>query len=380
MEPAKSDLSHVTVAVGLSGGVDSAVAALLLKQQGYRVLGVFMKNWDEPDSPYCTSESDARDVAQLCSKLDIELVTLNFVKEYQEQVFKSFIEAYHLGHTPNPDVLCNQEIKFNAFYKACREMGADKIATGHYAGVSQDGVLLKAKDQAKDQTYFLYRSPKEALSNTLFPLASLTKTEVRELALKHGLHVHKKKDSTGVCFIGERPFNEFLKNYVKSNPGPMVDLVSGQVVGQHTGLPFYTLGQRKGMGLGGEGKPYFVVKKDLASNALFVVRGDDHPALYATHVTASDLSLLKDYAFNTPYLMSAKVRYRQPEQSCTVFFTKDNRVRVIFSQPQRAVTPGQSLVLYEGDSCVGGGIITNAESLESAAESQTAWIPETPTL
>lgn len=367
---ALAENAKIRVAVGLSGGVDSAVSALLLKQQGYDVVGVFMKNWDEPNSPYCTSEADAKDVSRVCQKLGIELITLNFVNEYQDLVFSEFLKAYKAGFTPNPDVLCNQEIKFKAFYKECLKIGADKIATGHYSGVSRDGVLVKAADTSKDQTYFLYRSPKEALKNTIFPLSNLTKKEVREIALKNDLHVHEKKDSTGVCFIGERPFREFLANYLKPKSGPIKHFDTHEVLGTHQGVQFYTLGQRRGMGLGGEGKPFFVVKKDLSANTLFVVRGDDHPALYSKRLVASDLSLLEELPLNEPIRLRAKVRYRQPEQDCIAVFTamevtqklnNKTKVEVIFDQPQRAITPGQSLVLYRGDYCIGGGIILESE-------------------
>ena len=355
------------VVVGLSGGVDSAVTAWLLKQQGHDVIGIFMKNWeDDDDSEYCSSNIDFVDAAAVADVVGIELEHVNFAAEYKDRVFAEFLREYQAGRTPNPDVLCNAEIKFKAFLDHAMRLGADKIATGHYARVRHvDGrfELLKGLDPAKDQSYFLHRLTQSQLAKTLFPVGELKKTEVRRLAAEIGLPNAKKKDSTGICFIGERPFRDFLNRYVQHAPGAMRD-ERGRVVGQHVGLSFYTLGQRQGLGIGGvkagggEHAPWYVARKDMARNELHVVQGHDHAWLLSSTLTADDCSWTAGQAPGLERL-AAKTRYRQADAPCHLQGTPQG-FALRFDQPQWAVTPGQSAVLYDGEVCLGGGIISSA--------------------
>lgn len=340
------------VVVGMSGGVDSSVSALLLKEQGYEVIGLYMKNWEDHDGS-CPGVADYEDVVRVCDTLKIPCYTINFVQEYKDSVFSHFIEELKLGYTPNPDVLCNREIKFKALFQKAKELGADFLATGHYAQ-TKDGLLLRSEDRAKDQTYFLYTLKKEILSQVLFPVGHLNKKEVRAIAEKHALATAEKKDSTGICFIGERNFREFLGDYIAYKEGNL-ETLSGKVVGTHLGTPFYTIGQRKGLKIGGPGEAWFVVGKDMARNVVFVEQGDDHPALYRPSLTATDISWISE-APEFPLRCTAKIRYRQEDQACTVNF-KDNELTVEFDQPQRAVTPRQAIVFYQGPRCLGGALI-----------------------
>jgi tRNA-specific 2-thiouridylase len=352
------------IVVGLSGGVDSAVTAWLLKQQGHEVVGVFMKNWEADDlEEDCPIRQDFRDVLAIADVLDIEVELVNFSKEYQDRVFAYFLAEYRAGRTPNPDVLCNAEIKFKAFLDYALGLGADHIATGHYArleGASPHRRLLKALDSNKDQSYFLYRLNQAQIANALFPLGELPKPRVRELARQAGLPVAEKKDSTGICFIGERPFREFLQRYLPVSPGDMVT-PEGRVMGRHLGLMYHTLGQRKGLGIGGvkgaeEGAPWFVAGKNLERNELIVVQGHDHPLLLSHELAAADLSWLGEPP-REGGRYAAKTRYRQKDARCRVKAVTDAEIRLCFDEAQWAVTPGQSVVLYEGDVCLGGGII-----------------------
>jgi tRNA-specific 2-thiouridylase len=355
------------VVVGLSGGVDSAVSAYLLKAQGHEVIGLFMKNWeDDDDSEYCSSNVDFVDAAAVADVLGIEIEHVNFAAEYKDRVFAEFLREYGAGRTPNPDVLCNAEIKFKAFLDHAMRLGADHIATGHYARVRvHEGSfqLLKGLDPAKDQSYFLHRLNQAQLSRTLFPVGELKKTEVRRIAAEIGLPNAKKKDSTGICFIGERPFREFLNRYLSHEPGPMLD-ERGREVGRHVGLSFYTLGQRQGLGIGGvregggEHAPWYVAHKDVAHNTLHVVQGHDHAWLQSPWLEADDLSWVAGTAPPAGAL-AAKTRYRQVDAACR-FEPGAGRFRLDFTQPQWAVTPGQSAVLYDGDVCLGGGVIASA--------------------
>ncbi len=357
-------MSHAHVIVGLSGGVDSSVAALLLKQQGYRVSGLFMKNWeDDDDDQYCSSRQDLIDAVSVADRIGIDVDSVNFSAEYRDRVFSEFLREYRAGRTPNPDVLCNAEIKFRAFLDHALKLGADYIATGHYAQVREtDGLhqLLKAEDGTKDQSYFLYRLNQQQLSKTLFPLGKLYKREVREIARTAGLPNHDKKDSTGICFIGERPFREFLNRYLPADPGDICT-PDGAVIGRHTGLMYHTIGQRQGLGIGGrangDGAPWYVAGKDLARNRLIVVQGHDHPALLSRSLQAADLHWISGSAPHTQWVYSAKTRYRQPDAPCVIAGVDEKGCNVEFAEPQWAVTPGQSLVLYESRVCLGGGII-----------------------
>lgn len=350
-----------TVIVGMSGGVDSSVAALLLKQQGYNVIGLFMLNWEETDERgACNADADFADVQRVCSLLDIPYYSVNFAKQYEERVFSYFLKEYEAGRTPNPDVLCNREIKFGPFREYALSLGADYIATGHYCGIEHaaDGRhrLLKAADAGKDQTYFLNQVREEQLANVLFPLASLPKPEVRKLAEKHNLATAEKKDSTGICFIGERNFRKFLRGYMPAKPGKIVTL-DGETVGEHIGLMYYTIGQRKGLDLGGkhgeEGR-WFVVRKDLKNNILYVSHGDESP-LYSKACRASGLNWI-GYMPPRTFECTAKFRYRQPEQKVKVTLEGGGTL-VEFEQPQRAVTEGQYAVFYDQTACLGGGVI-----------------------
>ncbi|MFN3751579.1 MAG: tRNA 2-thiouridine(34) synthase MnmA [Thiobacillus sp.] len=354
------------VVVGMSGGVDSAVAAYLLKQQGYDVLGVFMKNWDDDDgTDACTARQDFLDVLLVADVLGIEVEAVNFAKEYKERVFGYFLAEYQAGRTPNPDVLCNSEIKFKAFLEDAMARGAEYIATGHYVGKGEDAAgratLLKASDANKDQSYFLYRLNQRQLAPALFPLAHLQKPEVRKLAEQIGLPNAKKKDSTGICFIGERNFREFLERYLPRDPGDM-KTPDGRVVGRHQGLMYYTLGQRQGLGIGGQKgaseEPWFVAAKDLETNTLIVVQGHDHPLLKRSTLTAGQLSWIAGVAPDPAKPYTAKTRYRQNDASCRISRLDDDTLELAFDAPQWAVTPGQSVVLYDGAVCLGGGVIT----------------------
>jgi tRNA-specific 2-thiouridylase len=347
------------VVVGLSGGVDSSVAALLLKREGHEVVGLFMKNWeDDDDDEYCSTRQDLIDAAAAADVIGIELEAVNFAAEYKDRVFAEFLREYSAGRTPNPDVLCNAEIKFKAFLDHAMRLGAERIATGHYARVAKNASyqLLKGKDAAKDQSYFLHRLSQAQLERVLFPVGEMQKTEVRRIAREAGLPNHAKKDSTGICFIGERPFRDFLNRYLPRVPGPIVD-EHGRTVGQHIGLAFYTIGQRKGIGLGGPGQPWYVAEKRLASNELVVVRGHDHPLLLKRSLEALDASWISGEAPAAPSRHRAKTRYRQVDAPCVLSQLAEGEIKVDFDAPQWAITPGQSVVLYDGDTCLGGAII-----------------------
>ncbi|MBN9205680.1 tRNA 2-thiouridine(34) synthase MnmA [Methylibium petroleiphilum] len=361
------------VVVGLSGGVDSAVSAWLLKQQGHEVVGLFMKNWeDDDDDEYCSSRQDFLDAASVADVIGIEIEHVNFAAEYKDRVFAEFLREYEAGRTPNPDVLCNAEIKFKAFLDHALRLGAGKIATGHYARVRETGgrhQLLKGLDASKDQSYFLHRLSQAQLARTLFPVGELPKTEVRRIAAEIRLPVAAKKDSTGICFIGERPFREFLNRYLAHAPGPIKD-ERGRTLGEHVGLSFYTLGQRKGIGIGGvkergaarggaDHAPWFVARKDRPHNTLYVVQGHDHPWLQSLRLEADDASWIAGTP-PTPGALAAKTRYRQADAPCVLAPGADGRFRLDFDVPQWAVTPGQSAVLYDGEVCLGGGVIAAA--------------------
>ena len=354
------------VIVGLSGGVDSSVAAWLLKQQGFDVVGIFMKNWEDDDTDsYCTSREDLVDAASVADVIGIELQAVNFAAEYRERVFAHFLREYRAGRTPNPDVLCNSEIKFAAFLDHALALGADGIATGHYARVRRAGdrvELMKAADRSKDQSYFLHRLTQAQLAPVRFPVGEITKREVREIARREGIPTWAKKDSTGICFIGERPFREFLARYLPREPGRIVD-ERGREVGRHDGLYYYTLGQRQGLGIGGtrgsDGAPWFVADKDPARNTLTVVQGHDHPMLYARSVTVIDVHWIAGTAPDVPARIAAKTRYRMADAKCELRADGESIVAT-FATPQWAPTPGQYLVLYDGDVCLGGGVIARA--------------------
>ena len=351
------------IVVGMSGGVDSAVSALLLKRQGYEVIGVFMKNWDEEgDDGVCTAESDWRDVRDVCDKIGIPYYAVDFAREYWDRVFSLFLNEYRAGRTPNPDVLCNREIKFKAFLDFAMKAGAEKMATGHFVRTDEAGHLLRGADPNKDQSYFLYMIHREQLQKAMFPVGHLTKPQVRQIAEEAGLPVSKKKDSTGVCFIGERNFKQFLKSFLPAQPGDMVT-PDGEIVGRHDGLMYYTLGQRRGLGIGGrgDGRSFFVVDKDLKHNQLIVAQGEDHPLLYSRACTADQATFVGDaLPEHTPCRLTAKFRYRQGDQAVTVTRAGD-QLYFVFDAPQRAVTPGQSAVIYDGEQCLGGGIIDTIE-------------------
>lgn len=350
-----------TIIVGMSGGVDSSVSALLLKQQGYRVIGLFMKNWEETDeNGVCTSAEDYDDVRRVCDKLDIPYYAVNFIEEYRQQVFDHFIKDFQRGLTPNPDILCNREIKFKAFLNKAKELGAAYLATGHYAQIKKiegKSCLIKGKDASKDQTYFLYTLTHDILDSVLFPIGHLEKNEVRELARQHGLATSEKKDSTGICFIGERHFRTFLSQYIGIKPGTF-ETLDGRIVGKHNGAAYYTLGQRKGMGIGGPGEPWFVVAKDIERGIVYVEQGPNHPALFCDELAAIDLSWVTEPPKGLPFACESKVRYRQADHPCVIQSIENGRAVVTFPQPQRAVTPGQSIVFYDGPVCLGGGVIS----------------------
>ena len=348
------------VIVGMSGGVDSSVAALLLKRQGYEVVGLFMKNWeDDDDDEYCSTRRDLIDAAAAADVIGVSLEAVNFAAEYKERVFADFLREYSAGRTPNPDVLCNAEIKFKAFLDHALRLGAEKIATGHYARVRERAArfeLLRGADAAKDQSYFLHRLSQAQLRRVMFPIGELKKAEVRRIALEAGLPNHAKKDSTGICFIGERPFREFLNRYLPHAPGPIVT-PEGRRVGEHIGLAFYTIGQRKGIGLGGAGEPWYVAAKDVSSNTLTVVQGHDHPLLMTPSLAALEASWVAGEPPPARSRHGAKTRYRQADAACMLARVDDGTIAVDFAEPQWAVTPGQSVVLYDAEVCLGGAII-----------------------
>ena len=357
-----------TVIVGMSGGVDSSVAALLLKRAGWKVIGLFMKNWeDDDDDEYCSSRQDLIDAMAAADIIGMDMEVVNFSAEYKERVFADFLHEYQAGRTPNPDVLCNSEIKFKAFLDHALQLGADRIATGHYAQVRETNAnpgefqLLKAEDGTKDQSYFLYRLSQVPLSKTIFPLGHLYKRDVRRIAQAAGLPNFDKRDSTGLCFIGERPFREFLQRYLPTTHGEIRALDSGKVLGRHQGLMYYTLGQRDGLGIGGvRGEPelpWYAAKKDMEKNILYVVQGHEHPALLGNTLKAASLSWINGRAPHTHWVYTAKSRYRQPDAPCEVESVDANVCEIQFAAPQWAITPGQSVVIYESKVCLGGGII-----------------------
>ena len=349
------------IVVGMSGGVDSSVAALLLKQQGYDVVGVFMKNWEEEgDDGVCTAEEDWNDVRQVCETIGIPYYAVNFAQEYWDRVFSYFLDEYRAGRTPNPDVLCNREIKFKAFLDFAMQLGASRMATGHFVQTNENGDLLRGADGNKDQSYFLYMLHQEQLKKAMFPVGHMTKAEVRRIAEDNGLINSKKRDSTGVCFIGERRFKTFLQEFLPAQPGDMV-APDGKVVGRHDGLMYYTLGQRRGLGIGGcgDGRSWFVIGKDLAKNRLLVAQGEDHPMLYSTLSVAGGVTWVGDAPIQVgeTLLCTCKYRYRQADGPVEATLQADGKLLLRSLQPQRAVTPGQSAVLYLGEKCIGGGVI-----------------------
>ena len=360
MRTTTKPIADTRVVVGMSGGVDSSVAALLLKEQGYDVIGIFMKNWDDTDEfGVCTATEDYEDVISVCNDIGIPYYAVNFEQQYWDKVFTYFLEEYKAGRTPNPDVMCNKEIKFKAFLDHAMSLGADFLATGHYAQVveTDDGVaMLRGKDENKDQTYFLNQLTQEQLQKVMFPIGSLDKSDVRKMAEQAGLTTAKKKDSTGICFIGERNFKEFLGQYLPAQPGHMKTM-DGQTVGKHDGLMYYTIGQRHGLGIGGAGDPWFVIGKDLKDNNLLVGQGFHHDALYSDSLTAIDLSFATARKLPSEFSCTAKFRYRQPDTEVKVKLNEDGTADVIFAQPVRAITPGQAVVFYDGEECLGGGTI-----------------------
>ena len=351
------------VVLGISGGVDSAVAAVLLKDAGYDVHALFMRNWDEDEDGYCTAAADLRDARRVCDDLNIPLHTINFATEYRERVFRHFLDELAAGRTPNPDVACNREIKFGVCFEHARRLGADRFATGHYARtavVDGHARLLRASDRSKDQTYFLHTVPGELLARTLFPIGHLAKTEVRRIAHERALPVHDKRDSTGICFIGERPFAEFLERYLPARPGE-IETPEGRRLGTHRGLMYYTLGQRQGLELGGvrgaAAAPWYVAGKDLKRNALVVVQDHDHPLLMSRVIFTEPAQWIASAPPAEHFACTVKTRYRQPDQSCQVLVGRDGRCSLLAAEAQRAVTPGQSAVFYDGETCLGGAVI-----------------------
>jgi tRNA-uridine 2-sulfurtransferase len=356
----KKDNKDIRVVVGMSGGVDSSVAALLLKEQGYDVIGIFMKNWDDTDEfGVCTATEDYEDVIRVCNQIGIPYYAVNFEKQYWDKVFTYFLDEYKAGRTPNPDVMCNKEIKFKAFLEHAMKLGADFLATGHYARVEyRDGEykMLRGVDENKDQTYFLNQLSQSQLEKVMFPIGNIEKSKVREIAKEADLATATKKDSTGICFIGERNFKEFLSNYLPAQPGNM-ETLEGEVVGKHDGLMYYTIGQRHGLGIGGAGDPWFVIGKDLERNVLFVGQAFHNDKLYSDSIIAVDVSWVTEKEVKETFECTAKFRYRQPDNKVTVQKLEGGTVKVVFAEPIRAITPGQSVVFYHGDECLGGGTI-----------------------
>lgn len=354
------------IVVGLSGGVDSAVTALLLKQQGHDVTGIYMQNWEvENDDPYCTIHQDQNDARAVCEHLNIPFHTINFAQQYWDNVFQYCLDEFVAGRTPNPDIWCNKEIKFKVFLERVLHLGADFLATGHYTNIEHNKSsyqIHKGVDKNKDQSYFLYTLGQKELKHALFPLGGFTKSQVRQIAKKAGLLNYAKKDSTGICFIGERKFKEFLNEFLLTQPGDM-ETPEGKVIGRHDGLMFYTIGQRKGLNIGGHqdalGRPWYVLSKDIKRNILMIGQGNDHPLLFSQHLICEQMHWIKGMAPKTPLHCTAKTRYRQVEQSCLLSKIGDNLYQVEFEQPQRAITPGQSVVFYQDDVCLGGGVIKN---------------------
>jgi tRNA-specific 2-thiouridylase len=351
------------IIVGMSGGVDSSVAALLLIEQGYTVEGLFMKNWEEDDDEdYCAAAVDLKDARSVCDKLGITLHTINFASEYWDRVFQHFLDEYRAGRTPNPDILCNKEIKFRAFLDYAISLGAHRIATGHYARTARLGdktCLLRGFDNHKDQSYFLHALNQQQISHALFPIGEYQKAEIRQIAKDNGLATHNKKDSTGICFIGERRFTTFLEKYLPAHPGDIIT-TEGKVIGRHNGLMYYTLGQRKGIGVGGtkqsDEAPWYVVDKRMDTNQLVIAQGHDHPALHFDTLKTGEINWIAGTA-PVKRCLTAKIRYRQPDQACEIVELSEKSATVVFESTQRAITPGQSIVFYDGDICLGGGII-----------------------
>ncbi len=362
-----TDNSNIKVIVGMSGGVDSSVSAYLLLEQGYQVEGLFMKNWEEDDgTEYCTAMEDLADAQAVSDKLGITLHKANFAAEYWDNVFEHFLEEYKAGRTPNPDILCNREIKFKAFLDYAKRLGADAIATGHYVRRGENNgqaLLLRGLDNNKDQSYFLHAVGKDEIAQTLFPVGELEKPEVRKIAEAQDLATARKKDSTGICFIGERRFKDFLQQYLPAQPGK-IETAEGEEIGEHQGLMYYTLGQRQGIGIGGTKNhgesPWYVVHKDLDRNVLIVGQGKDHPLLFSASLTANDIYWVALAPPALPLRCTAKVRYRQEDQACTIE-SINGGYKVVFDDPQRAVTPGQSVVFYLDDVCLGGGVIETTQ-------------------
>lgn len=353
------------VIVGMSGGVDSSVAAYLLMQQGYTVEGLFMKNWEEDDtSSFCSATEDEADARTVCDRLGIPLHTANFAKDYWDNVFEYFLAEFRANRTPNPDILCNKEIKFKSFLDFSLELGADAIATGHYVRSHNKNnlfVLNKGLDPDKDQSYFLCRLNQHQIKHALFPLGGFKKPQIREIAEAQGFINHNKKDSTGICFIGERRFDDFLSQYLSPKPG-LIKTLDGETLGEHQGLMYYTIGQRKGLGIGGKRdqneQPWYVAEKNALSNDLIVVQGHNHPALFHTQLDCDQLHWISPPAPVFPYSCNAKTRYRQSDQACTIIFNGDSdQLHVTFEQPQRAITPGQTIVFYQDEQCLGCGVI-----------------------
>jgi len=369
MTTSSSNTNAPLVIVGMSGGVDSSVSALLLQQQGYRVEGLFMKNWEEDDgTDYCTAKEDLADAQKVCDTLGLKLHTANFAAEYWDNVFEHFLAEYKAGRTPNPDILCNREIKFKVFIEYAEMLGGDLIATGHYVRrAERDGhtYLLRGLDNNKDQSYFLHAVGEAEFARTLFPVGELEKPEVRRIAEQHNLITHSKKDSTGICFIGERRFKDFLEQYLPAQPGDIVT-TDGTVIGQHAGLMYHTIGQRQGLGIGGvkgaPDEPWFVIAKDLDNNQLLAAQGTDHPLLYTNFLSAGQAHWINGAPADDKLRVTAKTRYRQPDQTCEVALLPEGQLAVKFDEPQRAVTPGQSVVFYRDDICLGGAVIEHTEN------------------
>ena len=364
-----TDSQNEKIIVGMSGGVDSSVSALLLQQQGFEVEGLFMKNWEEDDTEeYCSASVDLADAQQVCDKLNIPLHTVNFSSEYWDQVFEYFLQEYRSGRTPNPDIMCNREIKFKAFLEHAQSLGAQRIATGHYVRSrkqNHETQLLKGSDADKDQSYFLYALNQHQISHALFPVGDLEKGKVRRLAETHKFLVFDKKDSTGICFIGERKFKDFLQRFIPAQPG-IIESIDGKPLGEHSGLMYYTIGQRQGLGIGGttdgSESPWYVVEKQLATNTLVVAQGHHHPLLYNSSCSIGELHWISRPEIELPYACSAKIRYRQQDEACNIISIDGSTAVVEFEHPQRAITPGQALVFYQRDICLGGGTIETAFS------------------